>query len=503
MFADSICSDSAIQGSSGWDEVVCEGGEITMDNAERDAALQDLMGSEATEIAAKWAESGRMRKKLEVMLAEGQLKGRDHTMVRRLLGLPAEPALSVTLKPLNVKLFNAQLKAKLAAKSEDSDEETEDEEEAEERGRTAEALFGRLAGIDVRKTWHDDDDSQETQANEEVCVAPRPASRHSTSDLAHPPDEGPGTRKHGEAERCSGRNTPSSSGLMTPPPTVKRPAGLQAHVAERSDPYLDSHPAQKRPADVDSEPFSSINNNSLAQHRQPQEECSIRPTSPKRRKVVDWLSNVQRSSAYSTESVSPQDRDENQRSPSQSIRVSLTPSLAAHRPTGSPVVSATLLQLPHQPAFTDLDHSAKIHEDPTAKKARHRKFREGRLAITEKLRLARPDLPRPAHSTYISGPDPEHGKKSAENRRFHPISKVDRNGMIHPPHLQTSHPKEHNIDSAKIGPPLRSSGSFATVYSDDRDIDWERVRYLEKQIRQNAMEGKRLKVPRLECVDSQ
>ena len=404
MFVDTLFSDPTTHGLSGWDAVVCEGGEITIDEVERDTALQNLMGSGATEVAAKWAESGRTQKKLEVMLAEGQLKGRDRTMVRRLLRLPAEPALSVTLKPLNVKLFNAQLKAKLTAQSEDSDEETEDEEAAEARGRTAEALFGRLAGIDIKET--------------------------------------------GETESCSGKTTPSSSGMMTPPPTVKRSTGSQAHVAERSDPSLDSRPAQKRPADVDSEPFSSINN-SLAEHRQHQEERSIRPKPSKRRKVVDWLSNVDCSSAHSTDPVSPQDRDENQRPPSQSIQASFAPSLAAHCPTGSPV-----LQLLLQPMSTVLDHSAKINEDPTAKKARHCKFREGRLAIAERLRLARPDLPRPAHFTHVSGPGPKHGKKSEENRHCHSISKVDRSETIRQSDLQVSHSKELSIDSANIGEAL-------------------------------------------------
>ncbi|TFY61855.1 hypothetical protein EVJ58_g4248 [Rhodofomes roseus] len=145
--------------------------------AGEDVAIRNLEGDGARELAERWADSGKFRRKLEVM--RQYLRGKDRVIVERIMEggkdatLDSDPISSdVDLaKPVDVADMQqppksqpafrggrataeetARAMARLRAASRvfaaaGSDEDTEDEDAEEQRARTAHQLFATQAGI--------------------------------------------------------------------------------------------------------------------------------------------------------------------------------------------------------------------------------------------------------------------------------------------------------------------------------------------------------------------
>jgi hypothetical protein len=100
--------------------------------AEMDTSLLNLVGGDgALGLAEKWAESGKLRKKIEI--------------VRRWLGVRERRAVDRVLEPVSV---GPVVASRLQRMMDSEDEDSNYGEADDERGRTAHLLFAGLAGIE-------------------------------------------------------------------------------------------------------------------------------------------------------------------------------------------------------------------------------------------------------------------------------------------------------------------------------------------------------------------
>jgi DNA cross-link repair 1C protein len=130
------------------------------DQHDGDVALKNLVGDGAINTAARWADQGKLLRKLSVL--RDHLGDEANAIIDQLLGIAA-PLRRVSGHPSS---DNAQLvipskgKGKEVSLSRDhggdSEEDTDDYDSGDERGRTAHKLFAEMAGIDSddkENTW--------------------------------------------------------------------------------------------------------------------------------------------------------------------------------------------------------------------------------------------------------------------------------------------------------------------------------------------------------------
>ena len=114
-----------------------------------DTALQNLVGN-CEAIAERWAQDGKLRKKLDML--RGYLSGEERALVDVILNRG---------KPLVVQPGLSFLGPGERRRYEESDDETNDGSHADdERGRTAHALFAKLAGLEESQPEKGDDSAE-------------------------------------------------------------------------------------------------------------------------------------------------------------------------------------------------------------------------------------------------------------------------------------------------------------------------------------------------------
>jgi len=149
---------------------------VVGDQHDGDVALKNLVGDGAINTAARWADQGKLLKKLSVL--RDHLGDEANAIIDQLLGIAA-PLNRASGHPSS---DNAQLvirgkgKGKEVSSSRghggDSEEDTDDCDSGDERGRTAHKLFAEMAGIDSddkENTWwvssQPSDEGQEVEHN--------------------------------------------------------------------------------------------------------------------------------------------------------------------------------------------------------------------------------------------------------------------------------------------------------------------------------------------------
>ncbi|KZT67300.1 hypothetical protein DAEQUDRAFT_751801 [Daedalea quercina L-15889] len=182
MFSGCLASDSTIVLKA---EIDCSRVDVRemvhelLSDAEagEDVAIKNLEGDGARELAERWADNGKFRRKLEVM--HQYLRGKDRVIVERVMdgrgqhltldsdppsssAQPAEPpvTLNTSEPPKRKPVFQGRATAEETARAmarlrpvprvftePGSDEDTEDEDAEEQRARTAHQLFAAQAGI--------------------------------------------------------------------------------------------------------------------------------------------------------------------------------------------------------------------------------------------------------------------------------------------------------------------------------------------------------------------
>ncbi len=117
-----------------------------------DVALKNLVGSGASDVAERWADDGKLLKKLSFI--KSYLGDEESQLIDTLLGIrrPEErirPSFPVYDKP-NIPKFDPPklLERSTSPNHARDNEDDSDEDSNDERGRTAHALFANLAGID-------------------------------------------------------------------------------------------------------------------------------------------------------------------------------------------------------------------------------------------------------------------------------------------------------------------------------------------------------------------
>ncbi|KAJ3565980.1 hypothetical protein NP233_g7295 [Leucocoprinus birnbaumii] len=135
---------------------------------DEDVSIKNLVGcGNVAEIAHRWADSGNIRRKLEV--AREYLKPAERVLVDRLLG----KSNSSHHSPPSL-VDKGKGRAALARRY-GSDDDTDDDDDDDERGRTAHKLFASLAGIDENATssWLSSPSSdREDQSASETLITP-------------------------------------------------------------------------------------------------------------------------------------------------------------------------------------------------------------------------------------------------------------------------------------------------------------------------------------------
>ena len=145
------------------------------DQHDGDVALKNLVGDGAINAAARWADQGKLLKKLSVL--RGHLGDEANAIIDQLLGI----TVPLRRAPGHPSSDNAQLvmpdkgKGKEISSRDhggDSEEDTDDCDSGDERGRTAHKLFAGMAGIDSddkENTWwvssQPSDQGQEVELN--------------------------------------------------------------------------------------------------------------------------------------------------------------------------------------------------------------------------------------------------------------------------------------------------------------------------------------------------
>ncbi|KAL0946208.1 hypothetical protein HGRIS_012467 [Hohenbuehelia grisea] len=156
MFADCLSGGHDVDAAAAPSELIQLGGGNGID--EGDIALKNLVGDGAAEFAERWAESGKIRRKLEFL--RPFLPSKERSLVNQCLGID-EPVTPSRIEE-GVPATNTLWKGKAKAAIEDSDQDTDFAESDDERGRTAHKLFAAQAGLDDKENqwWHSSSPAQ-------------------------------------------------------------------------------------------------------------------------------------------------------------------------------------------------------------------------------------------------------------------------------------------------------------------------------------------------------
>ncbi|KAA1470649.1 hypothetical protein DENSPDRAFT_929009 [Dentipellis sp. KUC8613] len=499
-----------------------------------DAALKNMIGEGALALAQAWVDSGAPRKKLEVM--EKYLSGAELALVRRALhgrsaghldawdidvdeverkekeaarkkAASEGKGISMMQRALDRERIKVCMRSWKPPRSQESDQDTEDEDE-EERARTAHALFAGLAGIrdpypgvPDESSDIEDEEAQALEPAAHVVEVSLPTPRTSPS-RSRSPQSGKKQRARPDGDEDGHRNGHSPP-LPTPPPTNRPSAVGVRHLkrqASRSQP--DVHPDEGRgnaPPHTSSShlipgssanvirPLTDVNNLPASQSSRSQETAEARVDAPGHRSKRRRLDDSGRPSKVPAPAPA--------RPPSQgsshaakSLRRTDTIRNAAN---DSAAGSSALCPPPSaEPSVSDLGTI-----DP--EKERRRAQRERKRLLVEKLRQAAP----------------ERAKAASSIRNTRPVRKAQTERIPGATHEGTDRRRSNGVTKAVTATPallsgrtktLTSASSFETVCaSDDGEMDWERSRMLAEQIRADVANGRRPRIPRLECVQSQ
>ncbi|THH18358.1 hypothetical protein EW146_g2607 [Bondarzewia mesenterica] len=508
--------------------------EVELTECEPDAALKNLLGNGAEELAERWGVGGNIKRKLETMLSECQPKDADRKLLRKLLGLPSEvqPAKSMTTwQKMQDKGRVKVSKGKLVIEREETDEETEDEWAAEERGKVADALFGngRWAGYEESsdvEVHGEEGKMHEGQRKEMTVTLSTPRSHR--RPLKSQREEGGAMEECQDAVSFSPavnerKVDPFDFDPLTPPTTARdiRPAlDRSAHSAPRvaspsrssgMPPSLSGRSRKRRAPAEESAPIIDLNNLPSDEWSSQEDRTDHESIIKRRRLVEEWLDLVDEHSATSVPAKFSHRGQENRTLSSLAHRIpenrhSQRSSFSrgnVSRPQASPIVQSTLPRShPSTQAPIALDSIVPAPtepgplEDPVIKKAGTHALRQDMVAVRENLRAARPDFAQDSENILVSDSGNGHSHKNgAKLQRSRQSVKNDTRSA-----RQIT--KSTRTKTSTVPQPLVCSVSFTTVYSssDERGFDADRSRLLEEQIRTDVAEGRTPRVPRLECL---
>lgn len=442
-----------------------------------DVALKNLVGDGAIDVAERWADNGRMRKKLKI--ARRWLTGNTRALVDELLGpsddegnntCPTPTTRGPILNPYGPDC---------------SDDETDFGASDDERGRTAHILFSALSGIPY----------------EEMPLSSRP--RLTDSDMEVDVEQA-GLEAHGPTSPLvkrprRNRLTPESS-----PVRQFRPK-MQNKGKNRAFPHPSASPKPSHHLKTPSVPIASSSKPSglldSAWIRDPRAE-TIRNT----KLVVPPLTDVN-NILFGTTDIPSEDLPM-QVVKKRKINVStfasvFPPTVPMALPRKNPeqgenidVVKArtapldgdqhlpTLPENFNQASGSTRDHTSKaVLDSASTKRTRSRsrrdpKVQSERQKIASRLIRARPDL-------AAAG---VHARQNVQTT-------AARGGLVIP-NISPSELSTVQHDKKEVR-------SFETVDEDGDGLDWDRSRELVEMFTAEVVNGQKVVLPRLMCLESQ
>ncbi|KAH6915130.1 beta-lactamase-like protein [Coprinopsis sp. MPI-PUGE-AT-0042] len=166
-------------------------GQLAEEQDDGDVSLKNLVGEGAEAVAAKWADGGKLLKKLDILRV--WLGSEENDSIERLLGIRSS---SPDIEEITPNMVNGAARVDKTTASRTNpaaDDDTDHSDLEDERGRTAHHLFASQAGIDEKEnTWlppssspasHDADDAGGVRPAE----VPSATSQPQPTRLTHGP----------------------------------------------------------------------------------------------------------------------------------------------------------------------------------------------------------------------------------------------------------------------------------------------------------------------------
>lgn len=231
MFADHIHPSAATPSDSGR----VSGGlsDILLPHAQDDGdvALKNLVGNGAADAAARWADGGKLLKKLDVV--RSYLDAEQNAVIDRLLGI-SKPAPLVRATSAPTRQDKGKGKAIAPRYGRESDGDTDFSDSDDERGRTAHLLFASLAGIEEKENawWVSSSPSQRVSDVDVLPEQPAPVAGPSSRKSGG----GSGEPRGGDASRRKNRLLTPVSSPIRPRPMKPSPLQMKMKPLQPSPP---------------------------------------------------------------------------------------------------------------------------------------------------------------------------------------------------------------------------------------------------------------------------
>ncbi|KAF9461155.1 beta-lactamase-like protein [Collybia nuda] len=450
---------------------------------DEDVALKNLVGDGAVDLAERWADHGKLKKKLGVL--QGYLAPAKNAVIDRVLGI------GTPSPPKSTSTWDLKGKGKAPAWYVDSEDESDGERSDDERGKTAHQLFAELAGVadQHHEWWIASSLSQSIDSKSHAPILngvekPSVPTKTSSPGAAFPglhhltPDSSPArvlSRKPSQGTKRRLEYSPRTR-------PDKRP--LIGNVALSSSFHISvplDHSGSSGQAQPANPPITSISRPPYPHPPSPLLELNNRfflrevLTPPSTNEPSKFLKRQTTTDIPATDENSSHDGaqprepiDTRPRNAPQKPQIRKPRSQPPSSPLRSP--ASRKLQRGSQPLLIN-----------SPSKRETKRVSSERLRIAERLAQARPDLVAPSY----------HMKRAALlAREAGHEAKTDPGGA----------------GSKRDRPCLSVTQtllSFETVDDDDGGMDWNRSRELADALRADIANGRRPMLPGLICTESQ
>lgn len=478
-----------------------------------DVALKNLIGNGASEAAERWADHGKLLKKVAIL--REHLGDEGNGILDEILGIP-KPVERVFEGRLmdyrHIPMFNKR-KGKQMERSEESDEETDCGSE-DERGRTAHCLFAD--SDDKENVWWASSQPSQEEENPSVDLA-----------AAAAPSRGRGTPGTDAAWRLN-RMTPESSPARHLAPLVSKAANISPiasgskkdasgplnHRGVRSLVFPSKEASLRSPGRslsspicILSSPASVPSENARTGRREPLSKSLFAPSPTPLESPRYPMDPRSSKSICRPENTPPVSNDTNFQ-PQQSSRSVAAP-VAAHKEAhtvnlGSPSTKKRSRQddpVPSPPAkrpsHVVLSHSQSADAGPKV----HPYFTIPYVPTKHEMnRLKRVELADQLAAQFPNRVAASHEEQRAALRAYYERKAREFGGVAALSSSASGTLGKAGGTASRVLAPARTILSFETVPGSNQEIDWNRSMMLADAVREDLKHGRKLSLPALSCI---
>lgn len=443
---------------------------------DEDVAIKNIIGTgDAVDLALRWADSGSIRRKLEV--AREYLKPPERIIVNRVLGVSAASRSSPP--PIM-----DRGKGKAVKELPWSDEDTDDDDD--EPGRTAHRLFASLAGIDEKETswWSSSPASEKADAcgSQSISAANQSGLSKAFSPLKQqPPNFHPLTPVSSPSRPNERTPINRIHQLATPTPTHRshrfvKKQGLKARNGLGSPIVLQS-----------SSPFHTIFSSPVSKSKSkvPERYALKSPlTEQKNRVSASTDSPLTFSMPMSGPSDSPVQHHQSGTCILHAVVSQMSPQpghSSGYQGVGPKSPEPKLLLHDFSPPSRPPSHS----HSPSQKRYRRARSCLQRIKIGERLAQLRPGAVAPSYASKRARLLAKHARLEAKTSHARAVAELG---------------TEKAFGLLRSEPTITS---FDVIEDDDGGMDWNRSRDLADAVRAAIANGQPISLPPLKCADSQ